>query len=433
MSATITPIENLILTGDADAQGHAILNLDLSGLSGGAPFFDNTALIRAAADGTKLAHFNISANTTGTHRVFVLPNYDGQVATLTGTEALTNKTVNGLSFVGTGGFNLNDGIVDITGELLTNGTLALGDGHNLRLETTGDTHLVLPTDGTVAVTSQLPVISDVAYNATSWNGNTDGATKNALRDKFETIELAGQPFDDDKAILKNNLDATKLLKISVAGITTGTTRTLSAPNKDGTIACLDDVPDTAGILFDADEPDRTLYIGGNVAFFVPFTLTGGFTILNAPDGADLTLPATGFLATRAGEETLTNKTIAAGNIESSKILSLRSSGAEFDLAFETATVLSANRKLIFALGDANRTLTLANNFTTAGNFPITLTALAGSNVTLPTSGTLVPMVSVPATNSSTGKTGQIAFDDQFAYFCYAVDSWGRVALDISFP
>ena len=29
--------------------------------------------------------------------------------------------------------------------------------------------------------------SDVAYDATTWNANTDAATKNALRDKFETI------------------------------------------------------------------------------------------------------------------------------------------------------------------------------------------------------------------------------------------------------
>jgi len=36
------------------------------------------------------------------------------------------------------------------------------------------------------------IISDVAYDATSWNDNTDAATKNALRDKFEslvTVEL----------------------------------------------------------------------------------------------------------------------------------------------------------------------------------------------------------------------------------------------------
>ncbi len=33
----------------------------------------------------------------------------------------------------------------------------------------------------------IPGVSDIAYNATSWNGNTDAATKNAIRDKIETL------------------------------------------------------------------------------------------------------------------------------------------------------------------------------------------------------------------------------------------------------
>jgi hypothetical protein len=36
----------------------------------------------------------------------------------------------------------------------------------------------------------VPVISDVAYNATSWNTNLDGASKNAIRDKVETMDTA---------------------------------------------------------------------------------------------------------------------------------------------------------------------------------------------------------------------------------------------------
>jgi len=36
----------------------------------------------------------------------------------------------------------------------------------------------------------IPVISDTAYNATTWNANTDGATKNAIRDKVETMDTA---------------------------------------------------------------------------------------------------------------------------------------------------------------------------------------------------------------------------------------------------
>ena len=35
-----------------------------------------------------------------------------------------------------------------------------------------------------------PVISDVAYNATSWNANTDAASKNTIRDKINTMDTA---------------------------------------------------------------------------------------------------------------------------------------------------------------------------------------------------------------------------------------------------
>jgi hypothetical protein len=45
-------------------------------------------------------------------------------------------------------------------------------------------------NGTLAFTSDIPTISDVAYDATTWNANTDGASKNAIRDKLVTIEAS---------------------------------------------------------------------------------------------------------------------------------------------------------------------------------------------------------------------------------------------------
>lgn len=45
--------------------------------------------------------------------------------------------------------------------------------------------------------STIPVISDAAYDATTWNGNTDGATKNAIRDIIEALAAATQPLDSD--------------------------------------------------------------------------------------------------------------------------------------------------------------------------------------------------------------------------------------------
>lgn len=44
------------------------------------------------------------------------------------------------------------------------------------------------------------------------------------------------PVDDGTAIVKGSLDATKLLRLEADGIATGTTRVLSAPDYDGTIA-----------------------------------------------------------------------------------------------------------------------------------------------------------------------------------------------------
>ena len=44
--------------------------------------------------------------------------------------------------------------------------------------------------GTNTGDQTIPVVSDTAYNATSWNTNTDAPTKNAVRDKVETMDTA---------------------------------------------------------------------------------------------------------------------------------------------------------------------------------------------------------------------------------------------------
>lgn len=49
------------------------------------------------------------------------------------------------------------------------------------------------------------------------------------------------PVSDATAIFKNDADATKTVKVSLAGLSTGTERTVSYPNKSGTHAFLDDV------------------------------------------------------------------------------------------------------------------------------------------------------------------------------------------------
>lgn len=416
MTGAKTPILHGVAQGDIDMAGYRLLNVDLSSLASGAPFSDATALIKGSDDATKLARFEIDGFTTGTQRVFTLPNYDAQLATLTGAEAITGKTVLGLRsslaafdlrlvsaeslsasrtltlFVDDADRNVQfGGDVTFADEFTTIGAFPVV------LTATGSTALTLPTSGTLATTAQVPAISDVAYNATSWNANLDGASKNAIRDKFESIFQP--PFDDDKTILFNNLDATKLLKISLAGLTTGTTRTLTVPNKNGTIACLDDIPDVAGIIFSADEVGRQLSLSGDVSFFGKFTLAGGFDAeFNLSAATSVTFPTEGTLATRAGAETLTNKTLTGPVINAATVLGLRSSVVAFDLRLASDESLGAARTLSIFVDDADRDVqfggdvSFGSEFTTIGAFPIALTATASTALTLPLSGTVASFI-----------------------------------------
>lgn len=66
-------------------------------LSDNLPFIDSTPIVRGSADNTKQLRFEVDGFTTGTTRVLTPPNFDGTIATLAGTEALTNKTINGIT------------------------------------------------------------------------------------------------------------------------------------------------------------------------------------------------------------------------------------------------------------------------------------------------------------------------------------------------
>ena len=92
---------------------------------------------------------------------------------------------------------------------------------------------------------------------------------------------------------------------------------------------------------------------------------------------------------------LTTPDINGGTADSLTSLSVRSTGAAFDLLFANAEVLTGNKTLTFKVNDTNRTVDLAGNltlaaaFSTSGANALTLTTTGATNVTLPTTGTLV--------------------------------------------
>jgi hypothetical protein len=106
-------------------------------------------------------------------------------------------------------------------------------------------------------------------------------------------------------------------------------------------------------------------------------------------------------------------------------VNLRDTAAAFDLTLRSTSspALTANRILTFNVENSARSIILGgninidNNFSTAGNFGLTLTTTAATNVTLPTSGTLYGTLANSITSaqllssvSDSNGTGTLVFE-----------------------
>lgn len=221
------------------------------------PFADNTALIKNNADATKLAIFSAAGITTGTTRTYTLPNFNGTMATLAGTEAFTNKTYNGNTFTAGTGILTIAAVKTLT--VSNSITVAGVDGktlttnNNLTLAGTDGSTLNVGTGGTLGTAALTPATDYQAASGKDASGGYAGLT--SLKINFKNVLNTFTSF-----FTNSNTAA----------------RTYTFQNRDGTIADDTDLATKAATGANTDitslgNNTSTIYTTGGTA--TAFTLT----------------------------------------------------------------------------------------------------------------------------------------------------------------
>ncbi|HNC56660.1 MAG TPA: DUF2793 domain-containing protein [Leptospiraceae bacterium] len=163
------------------------------------PAADTQTLVKGSVDATKLLRFEIDGFTTGTTRILTPPDSDGTLVLESFAQTLTNKTINAS----------NNTLSNITEAMLS-----FSDVTTLNVNTSRHGFAPkAPNDAT-------------KYLDGTGNYSTPAGTGPTL------------PFADNQDLFKNNTDNTKLVRFSLASISTGTTRTFTFPNVDDTLVTL---------------------------------------------------------------------------------------------------------------------------------------------------------------------------------------------------
>lgn len=148
----------------------------------------------------------------------------GTLATLAGSEALTNKTVNGLTITSTTG----------TLTVVSGGSLITAGAYSTTLTSTGATNVTLPTTGTLATLAGTESLSNKTITASSFAGSVAATTLSASGAVTFTSTTDASALGTAAVVLSGGLSVAKAMYVgtNITGAGAGTS-TLDGFNIDG--------------------------------------------------------------------------------------------------------------------------------------------------------------------------------------------------------
>lgn len=357
-----------------------------------------------------------------------------------------------------GGTGINNGANTITlggaintgGALTTAGSVTYAGAFSGTFTLTGNTAVTFPTSGLLATSTTLGTVTTGVWNATpitvpfGGTGNTAftaysvicaGTTSTGTFQNVVGVGTSGQVLTSNGAGLLPTWQTTSAGTVSSV---TGTAGRISVVNPTTTPVIDIDAAyvgqasiNTLGTIgtgvwgatviagefggTGVANTGKTITLGGNLttsgAFNSTFTMTGA---------TNVTFPTSGTLSTTTG--TVTNVTgtanritVANGTTTPAIDISTAYVGQTSITTLGTVTTGTWNGALVSStyggtgVNNGVNTITLGGNLTTSGAFPVTLTATGITNVTLPTTGTLITTATAAVTNA----TNSFSFNEQY--------------------
>lgn len=230
-------ISNTIASGDVPITSSSVDTLTNKSLVDNSNYFINNA------DNTKKIQFQLNGLTTATTRVVSFPDADLTIVGTATTQTLSNKSlVDNSTFVISNADNSKKITFDVSAvTTATTRTIAFPDSNTTILgtnstQTVSNKSLI---DSSTTIINQVDLTKAAKFDTSQITTSTTRTftlpdTSITLAGRSNTETLQNKSLESSTTFITDASDATKKLTFNVAGITTGTTRTVTLPDANFT-------------------------------------------------------------------------------------------------------------------------------------------------------------------------------------------------------